>query len=182
VVDEAYIDFAPVNASMVSEINTYPNLVVLQTFSKAWGLAGLRLGMAFAQKPVIDILNKIKYPYNINQLTQKLVLEALNGNDKKEQMVATLLQERTWLNEELKKLKAVKTIYPSDANFLLVRMEQANLFYKKLTESGIIVRNRSNVALCDNCLRITVGTPDENQALIKQMQDISLKLQVKNEL
>ncbi|PKP10524.1 MAG: histidinol-phosphate transaminase [Bacteroidetes bacterium HGW-Bacteroidetes-4] len=182
VVDEAYIDFAPVNVSMISEINTYPNLVVLQTFSKAWGLAGLRLGMAFAQKPIIDILNKIKYPYNINTLTQQHVLEALNGIDKKEQMVATLLQERTWLNEELKKLKAVKTIYPSDANFLLVRMEQANLFYKKLTQSGIIVRNRSNVALCDNCLRITVGTPNENQALIKQMQGISLKLLVKNEL
>lgn len=182
VVDEAYIDFATGNASMVSEINTYPNLVVLQTFSKAWGMAGLRLGMAFAQKPIIDILNKIKYPYNINQLTQKLVLDALSNETTKNQMVQTLISERKKLEKELVKIKAVHKVYPSDANFLLVRIEQANLFYKKLTDSGIIVRNRSNVALCDNCLRITVGTPNENQALIKQMQGISLKLLVKNEL
>ncbi|MGE4287978.1 MAG: histidinol-phosphate transaminase [Salinivirgaceae bacterium] len=182
VVDEAYIDFATGNASMVSEINTYPNLVVLQTFSKAWGMAGLRLGMAFAQKPIIDILNKIKYPYNINQLTQKLVLDALSNETTKNQIVQTLISERKKLEKELVKIKAVHKVYPSDANFLLVRIEQANLFYKKLTDSGIIVRNRSNVALCDNCLRITVGTPNENQALIKQMQGISLKLLVKNEL
>lgn len=181
VVDEAYIDFAPVDASMVSEIKNYPNLVLLQTFSKAWGLAGLRLGMAFAQKPITDILNKIKYPYNINVLTQQYVLEALKRKAEKELMVATLLQERKWLENELANLEAVKTIYPSEANFLLVKIEQANLFYKKLTESGIIVRNRSNVTLCDNCLRITVGTSDENKALMNQMQTISSKLLVKNE-
>lgn len=181
VVDEAYIDFAASDASLVSEIDNYPNLVVLQTFSKAWGLAGLRLGMAFAQKPLIDILNKIKYPYNINQLTQELVLEALNNETTKNHMVQTLISERKTLEKELVKIKAVRKIYPSDANFLLVRIEQANLFYKKLTDSGIIVRNRSNVSLCDNCLRITVGKPDENKALIKQMQNISSKLLVKNE-
>jgi histidinol-phosphate aminotransferase len=182
VVDEAYIDFAASGASLVSEIDNYPNLVVLQTFSKAWGLAGLRLGMAFAQNPIIDILNKIKYPYNINQLTQQLVLDALNNETTKNQMVQTLISERKKLEKELIKIKAVLKIYPSDANFLLVRIEQANLFYKKLTDSGIIVRNRSNVALCDNCLRITVGTPDENQTLLKQMQNISNQLLVKNEL
>lgn len=182
VVDEAYIDFAASDASLVSEIKNYPNLVVLQTFSKAWGLAGLRLGMAFAQKPVIDILNKIKYPYNINQLTQQLVLETLSNEAKKNQMVQTLISERNWLEREFVKIKAVRKIYPSDANFLLVRIEQANFFYKKLTESGIIVRNRSNVALCDNCLRITVGKLDENKALLKKMQEISDQLRVKNEL
>ncbi|MGD9994414.1 MAG: histidinol-phosphate transaminase [Salinivirgaceae bacterium] len=182
VVDEAYIDFTASDASLVSEIENYPNLVVLQTFSKAWGLAGLRLGMAFAQKPLIDILNKIKYPYNINQLTQQLVLEALNNETTKNQMVQTLINERKTLEKELVKNNAVQKIYPSDANFLLVRIEKANLFYKELTDSGIIVRNRSNVALCDNCLRITVGTPDENQTLLKQMQKISDKLRVKNKL
>jgi histidinol-phosphate aminotransferase len=182
IVDEAYIDFAPDDASMVSEIKNFTNLVVLQTFSKAWGLAGLRLGMAFAQKPLIDILNKIKYPYNINALTQHYVLQAIERKAEKDTMVATLLQERKWLRNELTAFDAVKTIYPSDANFLLVRIEQANLFYKYLTESGIIVRNRSNVTLCESCLRITVGTPKENKALIKQMQNISSKIRVESEL
>jgi len=169
VVDEAYIDFAPKEASMISEIDNYPNLIVLQTFSKAWGLAGLRLGMAFAQKPTIDTLCKIKYPYNINQLTQDAVLIAVLNPNKKEEMVAVLLKQRDELISGLKIIPTVEHIYPSDANFVLVQIKDATQIYKQLIEKGVVVRNRSNVALCNNCLRITVGTENENKTLIKEL-------------
>jgi histidinol-phosphate aminotransferase len=175
VVDEAYIDFAK-EGSILSEINNYPNLVVLQTFSKAWGLAGLRLGMAFAQPGIINILNKIKYPYNINSLTQKYVLESLQRVNEKDIMVEKILKQRTWLIKELETLDFVTTIYPSDANFLLVRMNGATQIYNKLTELGIIVRNRSSVALCNNCLRITVGTAAENKELVEQLALVAKEL------
>lgn len=168
VVDEAYIDFAK-EGSLLPEINNYQNLVILQTFSKAWGMAGLRLGMAFAQPAIINILNKIKYPYNINSLTQNYVLESLNRANEKDIMVDKILKQRTWLFRELEKLEFVDTIFPSDSNFLLVRMNQATQIYNKLTELGIIVRNRSSVALCQNCLRITVGTAAENKELVEQL-------------
>ncbi len=174
IVDEAYIDFAP-EGSMVSEIANYPNLMVLQTFSKAWGLAGLRLGMAFAQKPLIDILCKIKYPYNVNQLTQEHALSALGHPEKKNQMVQTILEQRSWLEAELKKLPTVERIYHSDANFVLVKMADATAIYKQLITRGIVVRNRSNVALCQNCLRITVGTVYENIALINALSELTSK-------
>lgn len=173
VVDEAYIDFAPNEASMLSEIDNYPNLIVLQTFSKAWGLAGLRLGMAFAQKDIIDTLCKIKYPYNVNQLTQNAVLQAVLNPAKKDDMVKTILAQREYLIAELKKINAVNLIYPTDANFVLVQIKNASELYKKLIEKGIVVRNRSNIALCTDCLRITVGTESENNALIEAIKKLT---------
>ncbi len=175
VVDEAYIDFSNAD-SMLSEIENYGNLVVLQTFSKAWGMAGLRLGMAFAQAETIEILNKIKYPYNINQVTQEYVIKALSNLPQKEDMVNTLLQQRKVLEEKLSELEIVEKIYPSDANFILVKTLNAPAIYNDLIKSGIIVRNRSNVNLCNNCLRITVGTASENEQLIEQLAKIGAGL------
>ena len=158
---------------MVSEIEKYPNLIILQTFSKAWGMAGLRLGMAFANEETIGILNKIKYPYNVNTLTQQYAIKALANFEQKESMVKTIIKERDKLKIELNSLETVAHIYPSDANFLLVKIDNATKIYNDLIEKGIVVRNRSNVALCDNCLRITVGTSDENRQLIEQLKSIT---------
>lgn len=170
VVDEAYIDFAPEN-SFLSEIDNYPNLVVLQTFSKAWGMAGIRLGMAFSNDAIIKVLSKIKYPYNVNILTQKKAIELLEKNHEQvNEWVRLLLSERDKLEKELEKLSYVKHIYPSDANFLLVKVEDAKKTYKFLADKQVIVRDRSSVALCDGCLRITIGSEDENIALIDAMK------------
>jgi histidinol-phosphate aminotransferase len=168
VVDEAYIDFAE-TISFTTLIEKYPNLIVLQTFSKAWGLAALRLGMAFAQKPIIDILCKIKYPYNINILTQNAVYETLTKIKQKDNMVSEILAGRKWLEAELPKIGKVLKVFPSDANFILVKIEKATEVYKMLVDKGIVVRNRSNVKLCDDCLRITVGTEKENKELISSL-------------
>ncbi len=171
VVDEAYIDFSS-QPSFIQELDKYPNLVVFQTLSKAWGAAGIRLGMAFASKDIIALLNKIKYPYNVNQLTQEKALEILG---KKEQMQAQLVQilsERTRLQKELTSLPLVRKIYPTDANFILTDVGDADYVYQKLVERGIIVRNRNRVALCAGCLRITVGTPEENEALLNALKTI----------
>lgn len=167
-VDEAYIDFAN-SVSFTTLIEKYPNLIVLQTFSKAWGLAALRLGMAFAQKPIIDILCKIKYPYNINILTQNAVYEALTKVKEKDAMVNEILEGRKWLEKELPKITKVQKVYSSDANFILVKIDKAAEVYKILVDKGIVVRNRSNVKLCDDCLRITVGTEKENKELISTL-------------
>ena len=167
--DEAYIDFSS-QESFVSLLANYPNLVVLQTFSKAWGSAAIRLGMAFASEEIICVLNKIKYPYNVNILTQKQALELLNNAARTKQWVETLLNERIILMDEMKKLPLVEHIYPTDANFILVKVPNANAVYKNLTDKGIIVRNRNNVSLCLNCLRITVGTPEENRTLLKELK------------
>lgn len=169
VLDEAYIDFSA-QKSFVSYLKNYPNLVVLQTFSKAWGSAAIRLGMAFASEEIICVLNKIKYPYNVNILTQQQALDLLNNADRTKQWVETLLNERKILIEELKKLPLVQHIYPTDANFVLVKVPDANAVYKYLTEKGIIVRTRSNVSLCLNSLRITVGTPEENAVLLSELK------------
>lgn len=169
VVDEAYIDFAE-KGSVLSEINNYPNLVVLQTFSKAWGLAGIRLGMAFANLEIIEVLNKIKYPYNINQLTSEFAFKAIERVEQKNQMIEVILAERTNLIKRLESLEMVEKVYPTDANFILVKVQDANEIYGHLVKKGIIVRNRNNVALCENCLRITVGNPQENNELIKQLE------------
>jgi histidinol-phosphate aminotransferase len=171
VVDEAYIDFAG-SKSFVQELDKYPNLVVLQTFSKAWGLAGLRLGMAFASEDIIAVLNKIKYPYNVNIKTQELALEALDNAYKKDIWVAEILENRDKLIKALKSLKIVGKVYPTDSNFVLVKVQDAPGTYHYLTEQGIIVRDRSKVALCYNCLRITVGTPDENDRLINALKQL----------
>lgn len=169
VVDEAYVHFSK-QPSFISEIEKYPNLVVLQTFSKAWGLAGLRVGLAFANVEIIELINKVKPPYNISQIAQETLLDALKNKDQVERVVAEIISERELLAENLSKLSFVKQIYPSDANFLLLKMIDASRIYRFLVERGIVVRNRSNVELCENCLRITIGTPVENAALIGAME------------
>lgn len=171
VIDEAYIDFAN-SSSFIEEIKNYPNLVVLQTFSKAWGLAGLRLGMAFASRDIISVINKIKYPYNVNIQTQALALEALDNIYKKDIWVDEILSEREKLIDQLRDLKIVQHVFPTDSNFVLVRVTDAPSTYNYLAGKGIIVRDRSKVALCSNCLRITIGTPEENQTLVQALQQL----------
>ena len=165
VLDEAYIDFAQ-SESRIGRLQQFRNLVILQTFSKAWGLAGLRIGMAFASEEIISILNKIKAPYNIGEATQQLALNALERSEKVVEWVMTILIERVSLINELSQFPFVKKIYKSDSNFFLVKVTDANSLYTYLIENGIAVRNRSNMILCENCLRITVGTQIENQLLI----------------
>lgn len=164
-VDEAYGDFSG-KPGALPLIGQYENLVVLQTFSKAWGLAGIRLGMAFAQAPSIEWFNKVKPPYNINQLTQQAALHALQSPEKFAGQVQILLAEREQLAGTLSALPFVEQVYPSDANFILVKVNEPNDLYRHLVSAGIIVRNRSGVILCEGCLRITVGTPGENRQLI----------------
>lgn len=168
VVDEAYIDFAS-DASFSEKLIQFPNLVILQTFSKAWGSAAIRLGMAFASLEIIAVLNKIKYPYNINILTQKQALKALQNAEQVKEWVKTLLAERTVLVEALQQLPFVQHIYPTDANFVLVKVDDANAVYQYLVNKSIIVRNRNTVSLCLGCVRITVGTPEENKILLEEL-------------
>ncbi len=170
IVDEAYIDFAP-GKSLLPEIEKYPNLVILQTFSKAWGMAGIRLGMAFATLEIIQVLNKIKYPYNINILTQQKAIELLDNKEQVDIWVKKLVEEREKMAKYLAKLHFVTKIYPSDANFLLVTMTDARGIYNYLVENGIIVRDRSKIHLCDNSLRITIGTMDEDIVLLQALKD-----------
>lgn len=169
IVDEAYIDFSD-KGTMVEMLDKYPNLIVLQTFSKAWGQAAIRLGIALASEEVIAYFNNVKYPYNVNILTQKHALGVLANVAEKEAHVAEILAQRDVLRNMLSALPCVKEIYPSDANFLLVKVTDANGIYKYLQEKGIIVRNRNRVTLCANCLRITVGTPEENIEIIKALE------------
>jgi len=171
VLDEAYIDFAP-GKSLLPEINNHQNLIVLQTFSKAWGMAGIRLGMAFASPEIISVLTKIKYPYNLNILTQTKAMELLNNKKQLTKWVKIIINERKKLAESLQQLPFVVKVYPSDANFLLVKMHDANGIHNYLMERGIIVRNRSKVHLCEDSLRITVGSPSENEILIKALNDL----------
>jgi len=170
VIDEAYINYSR-HRSFVAELKEYPNLVVMQTFSKAWGLAALRLGINFASGEIISILNKIKPPYNINQATQELALKALDNLEDVNTMIRETVKERDELVKELVQLPVVQKVYPSDANFVLAKMEQATQVYNYLKEKGIIVRNRSNVILCEDCLRITVGTPDQDKHLLNTLKE-----------
>ncbi len=169
VIDEAYINYAK-QKTFIPELTEYPNLVILQTLSKAWGLAGLRLGMAFAGEPVINYLNKVKYPYNINTATQQLAIEALNNISSVNNWTKTTVEQKEWLKDELLKLSFTLTVYPSDANFILVKMTAARKIYEYLSEKGIVVRDRSTVILCDDCLRITIGIPEENKQLINVLK------------
>lgn len=171
VVDEAYIDFCE-SPSWIEQLDQYPNLVVLQTFSKAWGLAALRCGMAYASSEIISVLNKIKYPYNINIQTQELVLQALSNEKQKDSWVREILSERQALTEKLQQLTIVKKVFPSDANFVLVRVSDAQSVYKYLMQNGIIVRDRSRVTLCEDCLRVTIGTRAENDTLIQSLREV----------
>lgn len=169
VVDEAYIDFAQ-GPSWTTELDRYPNLVVLQTFSKAWGLAALRLGMCFGSEELIRVLNKIKPPYNISAPTQALALEALGHVAQKDAMVQVILAERDVLARQLEALPLVQHVYPSDANFLLVRFADSKAIFDYLIEEQVIVRDRSKVQLCAGCLRISVGTKTENRVLLEKLQ------------
>ncbi|MCJ8209863.1 histidinol-phosphate transaminase [Mucilaginibacter sp. RS28] len=169
VVDEAYINFSR-QKSFIQELTEYANLVVLQTLSKAWGLAGLRVGMAFASEEIIEVMNKVKPPYNINEASQQLALQALQNIDLVNVWIKELLAERDKLVLQLKHLPFVLDIYPSDANFILVKTTDAKGIYNFLVEHGIIVRDRSKVDLCEGSLRITIGTPEENQKLLETLQ------------
>jgi len=169
-IDEAYINYAK-QKTFIAELTEYPNLVVMQTLSKAWGLAGLRLGMAYASIPVIDLMNKVKYPYNINTATQLLVLDALNNIDWVNEHIEVTIHERENLKNDLLNLPSTEIVYPSDSNFLLVKMKNARSIYEELCKKGIIVRDRSKVILCDDCLRITIGTNLENKKLIEALNN-----------
>ena len=170
VIDEAYINFSR-QKSFTNELPDYPNLVVLQTFSKAWGLAALRLGMAFASEEIIETLNKVKPPYNINQATQELALKALEEVGQVNDMITELVQMREALKGVFEKIPLIEKVYPSDANFLLVKVKGAKNIYNYLLSKGIVVRDRSNVKLCDDCLRITVGSEQDNTALVDALLD-----------
>ena len=168
VIDEAYINFSR-HKSFIQELTEYPNLVVMQTLSKAWGLAALRVGMAFSSTPIIDVMNKVKPPYNVNEASQQLALQALGNVNQVNEWIRETVQERERLAMAFRELPVVTQVYPSDANFLLVRTTDPRGIYTHLTERGIIVRDRSKVQLCEGCLRITVGTPEENAALLEAM-------------
>jgi histidinol-phosphate aminotransferase len=169
VVDEAYINFSR-QKTFIQELTEYSNLVVLQTLSKAWGLAGLRVGMAFASEEIIEVMNKVKPPYNVNESSQQLALKALANVDQVNGWIKEILLQRDLLVLELKKLDFVLDIYPSDANFILVKTTDPKGIYNFLVQKGIIVRDRSKIDLCEGSLRITVGTPDENKTLIETIQ------------
>lgn len=170
VIDEAYINFSR-QKSFATELNEYPNLVIMQTLSKAWGLAALRIGITFASEEIIHIMNKIKPPYNINQASQELVLQALEETVQVNDMIREIVAERESLEKSLQSLPIVKKIFPSDANFLLVRVDEPAKIYKYLLGKGIVVRDRSKSENCEGCLRITVGTPSENKVLLKALKE-----------
>jgi len=172
VIDEAYIDFST-QKSLVSDLSSYPNLIITQTLSKAYGLAGIRLGICIASEEIIDILNKIKPPYNINSLTQERAISALVDWDTTQRQITQLIAERKGLFAQLEKISFVEKVYPSDSNFLLVRVDDANKRYAQLIENDIVVRNRSKQVGCENCLRFSVGTTRENQILIETLNRLS---------
>jgi histidinol-phosphate aminotransferase len=167
--DEAYNDFSEA-PSFLEELDKYPNLVVFQTFSKAWGCAAIRLGMAFASEAIIGILSKIKYPYNVNQLTQQQAIAMLHKYYEIERWIKTLKEERDYLEEEFAKLSCTVRMYPSDSNFFLAKVTDAVKIYNYLVGEGIIVRNRHSISLCCNCLRVTVGTRVENNTLLAALK------------
>ena len=172
VIDEAYIDFST-QKSLASDLPSYPNLIITQTLSKAYGLAGIRLGICMASEEIINILNKIKPPYNINSLTQERAISALEDWDTTQRQITQLITERKGLFAQLEKISFVEKVYPSDANFLLVRVDDANKRYAQLIQNNIVVRNRSKQVGCENCLRLSVGTPQENQILIETLNRLS---------
>jgi histidinol-phosphate aminotransferase len=176
VIDEAYINFSRTR-SFIQELAEYPNLVVMQTLSKAWGLAALRLGMAFASTEIINVLNRIKPPYNVNQASQDLALEALEKVAEVNEMIREIVAERQVLEQALPSLKLVIKVHPSDANFLLVQVTDAKKVYEYLLAKGIVVRDRSKVELCEGCLRITVGTPSENKELLKALAEFPVNIE-----
>jgi histidinol-phosphate aminotransferase len=171
VIDEAYIDFSS-EQSWVAKLSEYPNLVVTQTLSKAYGMAGIRLGICIASEEVIGVLNKIKPPYNVNELTQQRAKERVSNEKVVQKEITAILKERQLLKDALEGVSFVTKVYPSDANFILAKVDDASIRYQQLLEKGIVVRNRTTQPLCENTLRFTVGTPDENKTLIKALKSI----------
>lgn len=171
IIDEAYSDFSS-EKPLREELAKHPNMIVLNTMSKAWGCAAIRLGMAFASQEIIDLFNKVKYPYNINLLTQKQAIESLKDPVAVEKWVKILLLERSRVMNAFKDLTITEKIYPTDSNFFLVKVTDAQAIYDYLVEKGIIVRNRTRVQLCGNCLRITIGSKSENQELLAALRDL----------
>ncbi|MDR0743600.1 MAG: histidinol-phosphate transaminase [Tannerella sp.] len=171
VMDEAYIDFSS-EPSWLEELDEHPKMIVMQTFSKAWGLASVRCGMAFAGEEITGLFNKVKYPYNINTLTQKFVYEQLDQEERKNKWVRMLLEQRGLLAGKLAALPFVERIYPSEANFLLIKVPDADRIYNQLVSRGVIIRNRNAISLCLGCLRITVGTAEENEILINELKQL----------
>lgn len=171
IIDEAYIDFAT-EPSWIKEIKNYPNVIVTQTLSKAVGLAGIRLGILYASQEIVDVLNKIKPPYNINQLTQLKAIEILSDYDKVVVKINKIIEQKQLLEQALSEVLFVEKIYPSDANFILIKVDNANERYNQLVEKGIVIRNRNNDDLCQNCLRITIGTEEENGKLVKVLNSL----------
>lgn len=171
VIDEAYIDFSK-GKSFTEKIDEYENLVILQTFSKAWGMAGLRLGMAFSNEYIIHLLNKVKAPYNLSITTQNTALNFIKDEVSIKENIDLLLSQREWLEAELKKINLVENIYPSDTNFLLIKFKNHESVFDALTKAGIIVRDRSKALHCERCLRLTVGTEEENNQLIQILKDL----------
>ncbi|WP_207573358.1 histidinol-phosphate transaminase [Blattabacterium sp. DPU] len=175
VLDEAYIDFSN-QKSLSKEIDKYPNLIILQTLSKSWGLAGLRIGIAIASEAIIQWMNKVKHPYNINLISQKIAIKALENKDLFFFHLKNILSEREYMQESLKKISIIKKVYPSSANFLLAKINfSSKNLYQYLMKKKIVVRDRSKIILCKNCLRITIGTHEENEYLINQIQEYSTK-------
>lgn len=171
VVDEAYIHFSR-EKSMIGEINNFKNLVVLQTFSKAWGLAGLRVGLAFANSETIALFNRVKPPYNISEIAQKATIEALANRETVAKTITKIVAERELLIENLAKISCVEKTYPTAANFVLAKVSDAERIYRHLLDAQIVVRNRNNVELCAGCLRITIGTPAENRSLLEALRNL----------
>lgn len=170
IIDEAYVDFCP-EATFATKLNQYPNLIISQTLSKAWGLAGIRLGIALMNEELLQFFNKVKPPYNISSANQKIALEALSNTTEFQLNVEQILIEKAKMIQELQMIKIVKNIYPSDANFLLVEVENANAIYAQLIEQKIIIRNRNTVV--SNCVRITIGTSEENKKLVNALKILS---------
>ncbi|WP_264530096.1 histidinol-phosphate transaminase [Flavobacterium sp. N502540] len=171
VIDEAYIDFSK-KESWLTEIDEYPNLIITQTLSKAYGLAGIRLGICYASEAVISVLNKIKPPYNVNELTQQRAINRLNDPEKIQNEIASIIEQREELIKVLLEVDFVEKVYPTEANFVLVKVDDANKRYDQLIEKGIVIRNRTSQPLCENCLRLTIGIPEENAVLIKEINSL----------
>ena len=169
-IDEAYVDYS--KKSFLKKINKYDNLIISQTFSKALGLAGIRLGIGYSNKGIIDYIKKVKPPYNINSLTEKKAINSISKYYVNSNQVNETIVERINLSEKLIKINSVKKVFPSNSNFILVEFNDANKIYQQLIQNKIVVRNRSNVVGCSNCLRITVGTPEQNQLLIKTLKNL----------
>ena len=166
IIDEAYINYSK-QRTFIAELTEYPNLIVMQTLSKAWGLAGLRIGLCYASMDIIDLLNKVKPPYNINEASQHIALQALQRTELVNDWIREVVQQKEVIVSALKDIAFVKQIYPSDANFILIKVNDAAALYKYLSDNEVVVRNRSKDIGCENCLRITIGTPEENSNLIK---------------